>query len=348
MATPEIATRLLVLDNEPWYHAPAGYADEVRKRLRPWYPEIVDAAQLGRLTAALADAVLQPGDVVVAPLMSGALLLPTLDERCRRLGIPLLLLPMSKHPFVTLSADDHGDLMRTCRCYADASGKLRLLPVLLQRLVHGGSRIVFFDSNSATGRDALLFRELCAQWLGRPPCFCFAVLVNEIGDTAATAPGWRSGPKALRPDACALQLRGTNTKYLSHVRFLCRAWEAQVLVARQVRAAFPDLTAYWDTVPSGLCHIHPNRDPAVPIYRERLHVRFGPDDDDDLRGAVSSAVAELDVRFPLRLDPPRHSIRAQLIGRWAGGVTAREGDGMTLATARARPGSARSPRRKVP
>lgn len=317
MADTTLENRLLVLDHEPWYDAPGDYSELARQALQQFAPHILGPAELRRLTTELTDETLQPGDVVVAPLMSGALLLPTLADRCAEMELPLLLLPMSKHPFVTLSADDPTDLMTYCGAYARSSEALPSLPGLLGRLVgEGRNRVVFIDSNTATGRDALLFRELCRQWIGDALDFCFSVLVNEVGDDDSTAPGWRHGAKAMAPDTYAVRLRRRNTRYLSHLRFLSQGWEAQTQVARSVRGTFPALTTYWDTVPDNLAHIHGHRTSTLPIHTERLHVRFSPDEDGEVGRAVGVAVHDLDEAAPLLLTGPATGRRDDAISSW--------------------------------
>ncbi|MQY05029.1 hypothetical protein [Actinomadura macrotermitis] len=313
--------RLLVLDHHPWYEAPPRYEDRVRGLLGGWYPHVLGHTELAGLTAETLAPVIRPGDVVVAPLMSGALLLPVLRRLCDEAGAHLLLLPMSKHPFVTLSADPPEALQAACTDYARSSAGLSDLPAVLRRLTGRSTRVIFADSNSATGRDALLFRELCTDWLGRAPDYAFAVLVNEIGVDEDTAPGWRSGRKALRPDRSGIVLSGSTTRYLSHLRFLTRTWEEQVDTARAVRAAHPELTAYWDTISEQLRYIHGHRASTLAIHRERLHVRTAQDEDEATTAAVHAALTGLDAAAPLRPRDPGE--RGPLLRHW---TTALAGD----------------------
>jgi hypothetical protein len=292
---------LLVLDHEPWYDAPEDYQVLAGQALQPFARHVIGPADLARLAQELAAGILAPGDIVVAPLMRGALLMPGLAERCAQLNIPVLPLPLSRIPFATLSADDPADLLAYCEGYAHSSEALIVLPDLLRQLVREGRRrVVLMDTDSATGREAAVFRALCRKWTAGALGFRFAVLINEIGDEEPNRSSRRSGADAIPPDAWALRLRRSSTRYLSHLRFQSQARETQASIARTVRAAFPTLTTYWDTTPE-LAHTHSHHAPTRPTRAERVHLRVGSEEHGEVGRSVSAAVRDLDRRAPLLL-----------------------------------------------
>jgi hypothetical protein len=314
--------RVIVLDHEPWYDAPEDYQVLAGQALQPFTPHVIGPGELTRLTQELAADILAPGDIVVAPLMRGALLMPGLAECCAQLDLPVLPLPLSRIPFVTLSADDPADLMAYCEGYAPSSDALIVLPDLLRQLVREGRRrVVLMDTDSATGREAALFRALCRRWTAGALGFRFAVLINEIGDDEHSPSSRRSGAHAIRPDAWILRLRRSSTRYLSHLRFQSQARETQMGIARTVRAAFPTLTRYWDTTPE-LTHVHGYPASTRSTHSERLHLRIGSQEDGAARRALSAAVRDLDRRAPLRLTWSAGERRERSLWWWLESATA--------------------------
>lgn len=309
---------LLFDDRYPWYHqAPAGdpSADGTVAAAFRWaVGQEWAAAQARELARTLVDA----GSVVLVPLMSGALLWDAVLPVCEERGAAAALVPMSKHPFVTLSADDPGSLAATCALYEWSSSRLSILPEWFKANWQAGRRkVVMLDANTAAGRDAELLRFLVQRWVGGTPEFSFGVLVNETTESPEMTSGWRSGRKSLQPDAFAVRLVGDNTKYLSHITFLLQPEDIQLSAVRRIRAAHPRLTAFWDEmIPDDLRHIHGYQQSQLFIHRERLHARFGPGDTQDWQDAIRSALSRPGSRPELTIDSAAWQRRHDYICRW--------------------------------
>jgi len=112
---------LLVTDSHPWYRAPAQYDRAVERAFSGLGFHVMGADELAERCDLLVRQVLRKGDLVVLPLMSGALFTGTVRRRADPLGVPVLCLPLSRHPFVTLSADPPETLLAACASYARSS-----------------------------------------------------------------------------------------------------------------------------------------------------------------------------------------------------------------------------------
>ncbi|MFF4806029.1 hypothetical protein ACFY1U_47920 [Streptomyces sp. NPDC001351] len=313
----EVSRRpLLVIDSHPWYSEPEQYDRTVRSVFEDLGFQVMGAEELAERAARLADAVLRPGDLVVLPLMSGALFSGPLKERADRLGVPVVCLPLSRHPFVTLSADPAETLLHSCTEYARSSARLvGELPGLLRRSRERVARIVFFDSNSATGKDFVLFGERVRPHLRDNVDLHFSVLISETAEDEAHGPGHRGGRKLHRPDSAALRLIGSNTRFLSHLRFLRHGIAEQVRITDRLRGALPDLTAYWETVPAELRSIHNYGESTQLIHKKRLHIRFAAADEERAH-TLTAGVRRLDGEYPLGTGPEVLARRRALMSSW--------------------------------
>jgi hypothetical protein len=302
-----IKQRLLVVDALPWYSVADDYDSQADRAFRALGLRTMGSAEVRARCAELARVVLRPRDLVVLPLMSGALLLEPVTRRAREIGATVVTLPLSRHPFVTLSAD----APKTLSSAAMAADFTRLLKKTLPRF----SRIVFLDSNSATGKDFVLFRERLALALGDTIPMHFSVLISEMAENPAFGPGHRGGPKLKQPDSAAVGLVGSNTRFLSHLRFLRMGLDAQIEVADRIRSALPDLTAYWETVPAPLRSIHNYEQSNLMIHRKRLHVRHAADDD-HRADELARVVGLLDAESRPEVGPEVLRFRAELLLGW--------------------------------
>lgn len=214
---------LLLSDAHPWYEVPTGYDGLVESCFAPLGLRTMGAAETHWYASELVRRVLEPGDLVVIPLMCGALLEGAAREHAGVIGAEVVSAPLSRHPFVSLSADAPDQLVESCKRFAESTSMWEeRFFTLLQRSGNRVRRIVYLDSNSATGRDFVLFRELVRYRVGREMPMHFSVLVSETAHDEERGPGHRGGPKAKVPDSAAVRLIGSNTKFLSHLRFLRR------------------------------------------------------------------------------------------------------------------------------
>ncbi|MFI8933308.1 hypothetical protein ACIG3E_37285 [Streptomyces sp. NPDC053474] len=307
---------LLVIDSHPWYDTPRAYDAAVGAAFGALGFRVLGVEEIAANCDRLVKAVLRSGDLVVLPLMSGALLAETVRRRAEALGAMVLALPLSRHPFVTLSADDQETLADSCAAYARSSSLwVRDFGKLLRRARHRVERVVFLDSNSATGKDFVLFGERARRCLGASVPLHFSVLISETAEDDAYGPGHRGGRKLRQPDSAALRLVGSNTKFLSHLRFLQRDMTDQIALVDGLRAALPDLTAYWDTVPADLQSIHDYRASTHVIHTKRLHIRFAADDEERAT-TLSHHIGELDRAHRLTTGSDAMARRAALLTTW--------------------------------
>jgi hypothetical protein len=307
---------LLVVDSDPWYDSPLGYPELAAEVFGGPGLRIVGPGEMQRMAVELIERRLRPRDLILMPLMSGAMFLPGVSELAQRYDVPVMLLPLSRHPFVTLSRDTPTELHETCALYAESSAELtRSFGSTVSAMSRSFDRIVYLDTNSATGRDMQLFTLRMRQWLGYEPEIQFLVAINETGEDPSVGPGWRGGPRARLVDDAYLRLVNSNTKYLSHLRFLARSTEEQVEVARTARGAFPDLTSYWDTIPDEMAHVHNYRGSDLLIHKERTHVRMARDDE-GRQDLLTAAIRELDRRAKPLLSAERMATRQDLLRQW--------------------------------
>lgn len=236
---------VVVDDAWPWYHSPSSRGDSLRHSFESLGCRYLDAGELGDLVARMLQRTLRGGDLVFVPLMSGALVLPALRRVRRDVEIDIVLVPMSKHPFVSLSADSEADLENSCGKYQDLSTSFMKAKLGAFR----GSklrRFVLLDSSTAAGSDARLFFDRISSWGCAASSEQFMTVVDAVGDSDGVAPGPGAEAKLLRPDAATIVAVGFDVIYTSHLRFLSRPIPEQVACATATRSKFPGLTSYWD------------------------------------------------------------------------------------------------------
>lgn len=268
---------LLVVDTSPWYTVPPNYAAVARDLFAPLGYNVLDATTLVDAVSPWLQAEIDSGDLIMLPLMSGALLRDAVDKVAAERHAEVLIVPSSKHPFVTLSADSDSELMESLRHYErTALG----LDDTLRRLALSSKirRVVFLDTNTARGKDALLLRRYLGQFFDRDVAFSFVVAINETTEQLAMAPGWRSGLKDSSPDVWGVRSIGHTTRYLSHMRFLADREDVQVARARHVLGRYPGIRHFWDTLSPELAAIHGHRESHLRIHREHTHVRLAVED----------------------------------------------------------------------
>ncbi|UXA15839.1 hypothetical protein KXD97_32375 (plasmid) [Mycobacterium sp. SMC-8] len=177
--------------------------------------------------------------------MSGALLLSALQRVRTVISVEVVVAPVSKHPFVTLSADTDAELRDACQRYERLS-KSFMTTKLGPFGTRQSRRMVLLDSSSAAGSDAQLFFDRVSSWGWSAGERIFVSLIEAVGEEDDYAPGPSREAKTLRPDAAALTAVGFDVIYTSHLRFLARSIEQQDACAGALRAEFPELTGYWD------------------------------------------------------------------------------------------------------
>ena len=310
---PTMTRALLIDDSWPWYDAPADYAESVARIFGRHGFDVLSRDDVETHTLRLCRRFMRAGDLVVLPLMGSALMLPAARAVADEIGARVVAVPLSRHPFVTLSAGTADELDRACATYAESSRQF--VDTFWTDLKASGERhrrVVYFDTNSATGKDFLLFDQLLRRWAGFDGPTAFVVLVNETAEDFDHGPGHRGGKKVLSPQDYAIRLIGTNTRYVSHFRFLRMDADQQRAQVRELRARHPDMTAFWEVTPADLGAIHGYRTSQQLIHRERLHIRYNAHDVDNA-DELRHALAELDATAPLRLTPTVAALRRDLL-----------------------------------
>jgi hypothetical protein len=305
--------RLTVIDDSwLWYAEDQPRHERMRARLSRVGARYLDQAEIGILATELLEGHLRPGDLVVVPLMSGTLMLPALNEVAKRTDIDVLVAPLSKHPFVTLSADSDGDLFSTCEQYERLSERF-LAPERQWEHDSSPHRVVLVDSSTAAGRDAELFFERIARHRWQAAEHLFLVLVNAIGDDEGVAPGRPAEEKARRPDASAITSVGFDPLYVSHLRFLSGPVAARASRAASVREAFPRLTLYWEPEAEGSARVAE----AVARIRasspDRTHARK-PRSAGGSADELIEIVVDVDREMPVILDDEARARRRVILG----------------------------------
>lgn len=243
-----VNTGIVYDDTRPWF---VDLAPE-NEALHPAFNELITANFPRRLSSAdieryidhLSEEVLKSGDCCVVPLMSAAAIFQRL--RNERPDVLVLPAPLSRHPFWCLMPP-LPELGEWLRRYADLS---RVFMKLLNRVVREGRirRFVFFDSNSATGRDFTMLNGFVSDISNRALSGLFLVLCNETtAESVDHGPGLRGGLKSSTPDHWAIRVVDHNVKYLSHLYALLRYDEVErESLASQLIAAHPEIFVFWN------------------------------------------------------------------------------------------------------
>lgn len=299
-------------DSWVWYAEQEERRERMRDRLSQVGARYLDRTEIGILASRLLERHLRPGDLVVVPLMSGALMLPAIREVVRQTPVEVLVAPLSKHPFVSLSGDSDRDLFLTCKQYERLSESFMTFGRGAEP-VSPPHRVVLVDSSTAAGRDAELFFERTAMHRWGASEHLFLVLVNAIGDVEGVAPGMPAEMKVRRPDASALTLAGFDPLYLSHLRFLASPAATRAARAAFVREAFPRLTLYWEEE-SG--YIGPMADEVARTLAsspDRTHARK-PRSAGRLADDLIEIVVDVERDLPLMLDDNARARRREILG----------------------------------
>ena len=220
----EISVRLLLDDTWPLHRADGGgqssFAHQVNDAIGGFFDVVWTPAEVRDLAQSLALRSLRPGDFCLVPFMSAACIYESLVELDMP-GVLVLPLPLSRHPFWSLMPPCAGGAEVLQGYEALSFEFMNLLALIVESGVF--SRMVFFDSNSATGRDFEMMRRLVDEMSGGRIESKFLLLCNET--TAASledGPGHRGGRKTACPDGWAVRLKDSNVKYLSHLYLLLR------------------------------------------------------------------------------------------------------------------------------
>lgn len=246
----EAAGKVLLDDTWPLHTSSGargrgGFAARLNDGVGDFFDHVLPPEEVGRLTRELGRRRLRPGDVCVVPFMSAACVFEALLE-CEPLGVLLLPMPLSRHPFWTLMPPCAGsdEVLAGYEETADA------FMAILERVVRSPAvrRLVFCDSNSATGKDYVMVRDLVAELSGGRVECTFIVLCNETTeDSLEVGPGYRGGPKLACPVDWGLRVMGSNVKYASHLYTLFK-YSADELeeIADGFMGRHPHLFSFWN------------------------------------------------------------------------------------------------------
>jgi hypothetical protein len=244
---PAISGRLLFDDTWPLHsgNGQSRFAGEINDLIDRFFDVVVTPAEVRDMTRALAERALRPGDFCLVPFMSAACIYETVVNLALQ-GVLVLPLPLSRHPFCTLMPPCPG-ATEVLKGYEALSAEFMNI---LRLVVDSGvfSRMVFFDSNSATGRDFAMLRRVVEEMSGGRIASQFLLLCNETtADSLEIGPGHRGGQKTACPDQWALRVKGSNVKYLSHLYLLLRfsAEELEDMAADMIDE-HPNLFALWN------------------------------------------------------------------------------------------------------
>lgn len=275
MTTTVLEQPVLMLDHRGLYPGSEEYVRQVRNLAADAYPHVVSPDALDGVIGDLVVRAIQPGSLVLLQLMAASMTIPHVRERCRETASTLILLPASRHPYVTLSFDDDALLDQTLGWYGRRGRALMAeLPDRVRAWKRaGGTDVVLFDSSSSTGRDCVLIEHLLATWLGEPTSARFTVVIDETTGDDAHGPGLRGGPKARSPDLRGIRLIDHNVRYMSHLALLQLDEEGRFSRSRILQERFPDMLTFWDQVPVDLRWIHGYDHSRDRVHRERLHLR---------------------------------------------------------------------------
>jgi hypothetical protein len=236
---------IVVDDAWPWYQVSKTRQHLLRTRVEEAGCLFLDEEEITSRAFKFLQENLNHGDLVVVPLMSGVLAIPALEQIAKTLPVEIVMAPVSKHPFVTLSADTESELWKTCQNYETLSNSLmNARPSGLAP--EKPSRLVLLDTSTALGNDAHLFFNRVASWGWNTVEQSFLVLVDAVGDEDTLAPGSSREPKVRRPDESAVTSVGFDVLYTSHLRFLSLPETERTTRAATLRIDFPDLTRYWE------------------------------------------------------------------------------------------------------
>ena len=241
------SARLLFDDTWPLHsgNGKSSFAGEVNDLIGGFFDAVVTPAEVRQMTQALAQRALRPGDFCLVPFMSAACIYEALVNLALP-GVLVLPLPLSRHPFWSLMPPCPGGA-RVLKGYeALAAEFMNILRLIVDSGVF--SRMVFFDSNSATGRDFAMLQRLIDEMSGGRIASEFLLLCNETtAGSLEIGPGHRGGKKTACPDQWAVRLKDSNVKYLSHLYLLLRfsAEELEDMAAEKIDE-HPNLFALWN------------------------------------------------------------------------------------------------------
>lgn len=303
---------MVIDDAWPWYESSTARGKALRQRCQTLGCRYLDEADVVDLAVRMLRRTLRADDVVVVPLMSGALVFRALELVRKELAIQVVIAPLSKHPFVTLSADSELDLRATCREYEQLS-ILFMTTKLRTFLSQQPRRLVLLDSSSAAGSDARLFFDRVASWGWGSVETVFAVLVEAVGADDHFAPGPSRELKTCRPDAAALTAVGFDVVYTSHLRFLSRPFDYQATSTERLRAEFPMLTSYWDASGGDTAGVSSRLARTRANSAHRTHARTARSTQ-DIADQLTSAVVGVENRLPLHISDRAWALRRTLIG----------------------------------
>jgi hypothetical protein len=312
----EQESRPIVLDDSwVWYAKSETRQELLRQRFEDAGCRYLGEDEIVSLATRLLDSRLCDGDIVVVPLMSGALLLPAIDAISARVDIRVLIAPLSKHPFVTLSGDDDLQLHQACRWYERRSISFMEQEMSRTRFTVP-RRVVVVDASTAAGRDAELFFHRVARrrWAARD--LQFFALVNAIGHDESSAPGSPPEAKIRRPDASAITARLFDPLYVSHLRFMARSEPARAATAALVRSAFPRLTQYWDDDADGDIAVTTAAAHARDSSRDRTHART-PRSAGAIAEELFSILVDVERESPVTIDVTALTRRRWILGSHA-------------------------------
>jgi hypothetical protein len=242
-----ISGKLLFDDTWPLHsgNGNSGFAGEINDLIGSFFDVVVTPAEIREMTRALAQRSLRPGDFCLVPFMSAACVYETLVELALP-GVLVLPLPLSRHPFISLMPPCAGSAQVLKGYEALSTEFMNILRLIVDSDVF--SRMVFFDANSATGRDFAMLQRVVEEMSGGRIASEFLLLCNETtADSLEIGPGHRGGKKTACADQWAVRVTGSNVKYLSHLYLLLRfsAEELEDMAAEMIDE-HPNLFALWN------------------------------------------------------------------------------------------------------
>lgn len=237
-------TWFLHIPRDGSYDLDGFFAHRLNESIGKYYSRVLTAGEISSLIKELADIHLQEGDICLVPLMSAGCILETLEDISDK-GVVLMPIPISRHPFWAFMPPFE-EVDRFLSYYEDIAEKF--LDVLKHTLSKRKfCRMIFFDTNSATGKDYLLLHDLVQHFVGVSLPSVFLVLCNETTvDSLTKGPGYRGGPKYACPDDWVIRVCGNNVKYVSHLyELLVHSPEELEGLALEYLVKYPKILQFW-------------------------------------------------------------------------------------------------------
>lgn len=230
---------ILLLDYFPWYSV----NDEcVEKKIKKIYGNIYSVI-LGRMEI---DKLLREMfhriernveiDMVIIPLMAGAITFDSAKRYYGQFEIPIITLPMSRHPWVTFSMDSLKEFESIMEAYSEYSIILSqyFKEIVIKRKPRN---VLILDEAHDEGHIIKMASEYIRRELEYPVNIITATLINESNGKKNISPNEKEKVSVI--DYYAIESRN-NTRNFSHLYYLLKNMPESIVACSQL-----ELLAFW-------------------------------------------------------------------------------------------------------